>query len=90
MRQLGAIVLLCGMASAVSTYVELPCQPQLRRRLQETATPYAFNISLALEYLEPAMATQLESADITNEVVSHFCNSVNTQVRSTLLSAPVC
>jgi hypothetical protein len=50
------------------------------RRLQVTA---AVDVGLyfAVQYLNESVASQLETKDPSNELVSHFCKSVNYQVR---------
>jgi hypothetical protein len=49
------------------------------RRLQDTAA-VAVGLYLAVQYLNESVASQLETKDPSNEVVSHFCKSVNNQV----------
>jgi hypothetical protein len=49
------------------------------RRLQDTAA-VAVGLYLAVQYLNESVASQLETKDPSNEIVSHFCKSVNAQV----------
>jgi len=44
-------------------------------------TKYTVDLYLALHYLNGFTASELESLDPTNGMVSHFCKSVNFQVR---------
>lgn len=47
---------------------------------------YRVTLVLALSYLNDAVALNLESMDSSNELVSHFCMAVNTQVRRVIIS----
>jgi hypothetical protein len=50
------------------------------RGLQDTAA-VDVGLYLALRYMDESVASQLESKDPSNKLVSHFCKSVNYQVR---------
>jgi hypothetical protein len=50
------------------------------RRLQDTAA-VDVGLYLAVQYLDESVAVALETKDPSNELVSHFCKSVNYQVR---------
>jgi len=50
---------------------------RVRRNLQ---TPFQVQLFLSLYFVDDEMAQNLESLDLSNDVASHFCFSVNEQV----------
>jgi hypothetical protein len=52
-----------------------------RRRLLTDSAAVGVELYLKLFYLNDAVASQLETKEPSNEFVSHFCKSVNYQVR---------
>ena len=54
---------------------------RLFARSLQTTTAYTVSLHLALLYLNTTVASRLETKDPNDELVAHFCKSVNYQVR---------
>jgi uncharacterized membrane protein (DUF485 family) len=77
------LILWCNLSVSLGYALRLLPSPIHARKLQ-AGIPYKIQIFLSLDYLNDTIAVLFESANMTssNDVTSHFCFAVNTQVRS--------